>query len=159
MKIGWGLISSPNSLWVKVLLSKYGLDHTLLPNVLPTKYGSYMWKAVGGIWPEVLKGIKWDIGNGNKVRFWWDNWATEDDPLHAFTLQPIPLEQVDECVARLTTDEGAWNWRLFANFLSHHLLLKIAATKPPNVNDEDEQMYWAYSKSGEFTTKLAYLAL
>ncbi|KAH9684963.1 putative ribonuclease H protein [Citrus sinensis] len=56
MKIGWGLISSTNSLW----------------------YGSYMWKAVGGIWPEVLKGIKWDIGNGNKVRFWWDNWATEE---------------------------------------------------------------------------------
>ncbi|KAL9408205.1 hypothetical protein AB3S75_046705 [Citrus x aurantiifolia] len=58
MKIGWGLISSPNSLWVQVLLSKYGLDHASLPNVLPTKYGSYMWKAVGGIWPEVLKGIK-----------------------------------------------------------------------------------------------------
>ena len=118
-----------------------------------------MWKAVGGIWPEVLKGIKWDIGSGNKVRFWWDDWATEEYPLHAFALQPVPLEQVNECVARFITDEGAWNWRLFANFLPHHLLLKIAAIKPLNVSDEDDQMYWAYSKSGDFTTKSAYLAL
>ncbi|KAH9733957.1 putative ribonuclease H protein [Citrus sinensis] len=152
MKIRWGLIYSPNSLWVQVLLSKYTLNHTSLPNVLPMKYGSYMWKVVARIWPEVLKGIKWDIGNGNKVRFWWDNWATEEYPLHAFASQPIPLEQVNECIARFITDEGAWNWRLFANFL-------IVAIKPLNMSDEDDQMYWAYSKSGGFTTKSAYLAL
>ena len=46
MKIGWGLIASSNSLWVKVLLSKYRLAHNALPSTLLTKYGSYMWKAV-----------------------------------------------------------------------------------------------------------------
>ena len=32
MKIGWGLIASSNSLWVKVLLSKYRLAHNALPS-------------------------------------------------------------------------------------------------------------------------------
>ncbi|KAH9752901.1 putative ribonuclease H protein [Citrus sinensis] len=159
MKIGWVLIASPNSLWVKVLLSKYGLAPKALPGTLPTKYGSYMWKAVGGIWHEVLKGIKWDIGNGNRVRFWWDNWVTEEYPLYTFALQPIRLQQLEECVARFITVEGTWNWRLFENLFPHHLLLKIAATKPPSVNDEDDYMYWAYSKSEDFTTNSAYRAL
>ena len=159
MKIGGGLIASPNSLWLKVLLSKYGLAPNALPSTLPTKCGSYMWKAVGGIWHEVLKGIKWDIGNDNRVRFWWDNWVTEEYPLYTFALQPIPLEQLEECVARFITVEGTWNWRLFENLLPHHLLLKIAATKPPSVNDEDDYMYWAYSKSEDFTTNSAYRAL
>lgn len=34
MKIGWGLTSSPNSLWVKVLSSKHGTVHTSFPKIL-----------------------------------------------------------------------------------------------------------------------------
>ena len=43
-------------------------------------------------------------------------------------------------MAKFITIEGTWNWWLFENLLPHRLILKIAATKPPNVNDEDDHM-------------------
>lgn len=54
MKIGWGILDSPNSLWIKVLISKYGVNNNDLPSSLPTKHGSPLWKAVGNVWKEVL---------------------------------------------------------------------------------------------------------
>ena len=33
MKLAWGLVSKPNSLWVKVMRSKYGYIENLIPNV------------------------------------------------------------------------------------------------------------------------------
>ncbi|KAH9722962.1 reverse transcriptase domain-containing protein [Citrus sinensis] len=49
MKAGWNLISSPSSLWTRVLLTKYGLNKENLPSVLPTKNGSYLWKSIGKV--------------------------------------------------------------------------------------------------------------
>ena len=54
MKLAWGLISSPNSFWVQILASKYGVDTHNLPLVLHTHYGSHLWKSLGSVWNEVL---------------------------------------------------------------------------------------------------------
>lgn len=49
-----GLISTPSSFWVKVLCTKYSIDHENLPPELPTKDGSHLWKSVGEVWNKVL---------------------------------------------------------------------------------------------------------
>ena len=88
MKAGWNLISSPTSLWTKVLLTKYGLNHENLLSVLPTRNGSYLRKSIGKVWNDTIMGIQWNIGDGKKVRFWWDCWVTKAQPLivHAMAL-------------------------------------------------------------------------
>lgn len=43
MKVGWGILSSPSSLWSQVLSTKYGVDLSVLLTELPCRNGSHLW--------------------------------------------------------------------------------------------------------------------
>lgn len=43
MKVGWGILLSPSSLWSQVLSTKYGVDLSVLPTELPCRNGSHLW--------------------------------------------------------------------------------------------------------------------
>lgn len=60
-----GLISTPSSFWVKVLCTKYSIDHENLPPELPTKDGSHLWKSVGEVGIKCFEG---SVGPLVKVR-------------------------------------------------------------------------------------------
>ena len=95
MKLAWGIISSPNSLWVQVLSTKYRVDCHNLPQVLPTRYSSHLWKFLGHVWSEVLASRRWSLGDGKYVSFWWDLWATNNAPLIAYATNTIPMDILD----------------------------------------------------------------
>ncbi|KAH9781703.1 reverse transcriptase domain-containing protein [Citrus sinensis] len=92
MKLAWGIISSPNSLWVRVLTTKYRIDPLNLPHELPTHYGSHLWKSLGHVWSEILASRHWCLGDGLSILFWWDLWV----PLIAYATDTIPVE-ILEC--------------------------------------------------------------
>ena len=72
LKVAWHLITEPNKLCVQVLSTKYGVPPSEIPHTLPTRYGSYLWKFVGRVWDYTKRGLRWNVGNGLKVKFWWD---------------------------------------------------------------------------------------
>lgn len=47
MEVGWNLVAKPKGLWAQVLLTKYGVNHENMPQKLPTRYGSHLWRSVG----------------------------------------------------------------------------------------------------------------
>ena len=57
MKLSWGVISTKDSLWVRVLCTKYGANNSNPPLSLPTRYGSHMWKAIGKIWRDTMLSV------------------------------------------------------------------------------------------------------
>ncbi|KAH9671615.1 putative ribonuclease H protein [Citrus sinensis] len=159
MKIGWGLVNSPNTFWVQVLTSKYKVDTMCLSGSLQTRNGSYLWRAVGKVWDHVLKGTHWALGDGKRVKFWWDLWLSEVDNLQSYAHNPIPDQLINLCVADFSDNNGNWNWHLFAHLLPNHIILKIASVKAPCAYSGKDQCYWAYSNTGHFTAKSAYLSL
>ncbi|KAH9705279.1 putative ribonuclease H protein [Citrus sinensis] len=159
IKIGWSLITSSDSLWVKVLRSKYGIEDQAVPQSLNTKSGSYMWKAIGIIWDKVLQGIRWNLGDGRKVKFWWDCWALKDKRLIFYAQQPLPEELINSTVSDCVNGDGSWNWGLFANLLPDNVILRIAPIKPPLNSGGKDEIRWAHSKTGIFKVKSAYLYL
>ena len=69
MKLGWGLVTKPDSLWFRVLKSKYGiLDDVIIVTNLNCS-GSYLWWAISRVWSDVKQGIKWSLGNGTQMKF------------------------------------------------------------------------------------------
>ncbi|KAH9754932.1 putative ribonuclease H protein [Citrus sinensis] len=144
LKLAWGLISSPNSFWVQVIVSKYGVDIHNPPLMLPTRYGSHLWKSLGNVWSEVLASRRWCLGDGQSVWFWWDLWVTRDVPLAAYTINNLPSNILNGKVADF--------------FLPSNIILQIAALHPPSPDKGTDSLFWAHSKFGRFTTHSAYLA-
>lgn len=109
MKLGWNLVASPNSLWSQVLCTKYNINPANLPYILPTGSGSHLWKSIGKVWPETRLGIRWNLGNGRLVRFWWDCWVTKRQPWISYVLSPV----FDNIIHKVTTDfvDSDGNWQ------------------------------------------------
>ena len=159
MKLAWGLISSPESLWVKVLRTKYGIANNTLPETLHTRYGSHLWKSIGTVWSEVLTSRRWCLDNGDSVWFWWDLWVTKDLPLAAYAMDNIPVHILDCKVSAFIKNDGSWWWDQFEHLLPNNIILQITDVLPPSPMHGLDTCFWAHSRTGLFTTKLAYLML
>ena len=49
-------------------------------------------------------GLRWIVGNGHKIRFWWYIWVAET-PLYSLSIAPIPEDIVEGCIADFVTPE------------------------------------------------------
>ena len=105
MKIGWNIIVSPTSRWIKVVCSKYSVENDNLPIEVPIKYGSYVWRTVGTVWQKVLQGIRWQVGDGSKIRFWKDCWVMQNVILKDYAVMPVSSNMPDNSI-RAYVDKG-----------------------------------------------------
>ena len=156
LKVAWHLITEPDNFCVQVLSTKYGVPPSEIPHALHTRYGSHLWKSVGRVWDYAKHGLRWIVGNGLKVKFWWDCWATTPHPLAGLVLQPLPPNLCDLYVADFVSADGSWNWPKFSHLLPHRAVMKIASIHPPSACNGIDQVYWAASSQGNFTIKSAY---
>jgi len=106
MKLGWGILSEPDSLWVAVLRSKYVKSDAVIPDLKAKGILKPLWKGIFGVWQKVLKGIKWVVGNGEIVRFWLNNWVDNEGPLVHKALGVIPEAMLNKTVAEFVDDVG-----------------------------------------------------
>ena len=75
----WHLIKNPESLWGKVLISKYfpngSIQDWIRKRDKSFKNGSIGWKALVLAFPQVVNWLAWLIGNGREVRVGEDPWS------------------------------------------------------------------------------------
>ncbi|KAH9751354.1 putative ribonuclease H protein [Citrus sinensis] len=159
MKLAWGLVSEPTSLWCRVLYTKYGIADSDFPLGLPTRSGSHLWKSIGKVWSDTLKGLWWNIRNGRRVHFWLDCWVTNHKPLSSYALAPIPVESLMNLVVDFIDTNGNWCWASFEHLLPNCIILRIAAVQPPMEGKGDDKFFWANSQWGDFSVKSAYMAI
>lgn len=50
MKLGWGILTLPNALWVKVLRSKYMREKVGVPQPVAKSGDSPLWKGICKVW-------------------------------------------------------------------------------------------------------------
>lgn len=72
----WRFPKEKESLWGKVITSKYGLQRNGWDAglALRTTFRS-PWKFISRVFPDLLQLTKVQIGNSQNVRFWEDKWA------------------------------------------------------------------------------------
>ncbi|KAH9665427.1 putative ribonuclease H protein [Citrus sinensis] len=132
MKISWGIISNSNTLWVRVLCSKYVLDPCNLPSFLPDKQGSCIWSAIRKTWDATIYGARWVVCNSARIQLWLDCWVTKYEPLIRLALQPIPQVSLNAT---------------------------IASIMPPAPHLGPDRLYWCFNLRGMFTFRSAYESL
>ncbi|TYG40902.1 hypothetical protein ES288_D12G131500v1 [Gossypium darwinii] len=72
----WRLINNTDSLCFKVLSSKYFPDGNIFKAKKVDK-ASFTWSSIAKAAEMLKEGFGWQVGNGEKINIWADNWGME----------------------------------------------------------------------------------
>ncbi|KAJ7982667.1 Ribonuclease H [Quillaja saponaria] len=131
-------------------------DQDVLAPPSVKKTNPYLWKTLCGIWPKVLSGILWTLGDENSVNFLIDPWVSGEGPLLSNALQVIDEDDQHESVNQFVNNQGNWDMDRLKQFLPHHVCQKIDALLPPCMDRGKDCLSWGSSNHGHFTIKEAY---
>ncbi|KAJ1407307.1 telomere repeat-binding factor 1-like protein [Sesbania bispinosa] len=105
-----------------------------------------------------LKGLRWIVGNGLKVSFWFDNCLPCGGPLADLVSEPIPSSMLNWKVHQFVT-AGMWNMNLLRPYLPHNILLEIQNHPVPGLEMGEDHPSWCFTADGGLSTKSAYMLL
>jgi ribonuclease HI len=155
-KQGWRLHTNPSSLLSQCLKAKY-YPHC---DILQAQLGnmpSYTWRSIQqGLW-VLNKGCCWNIGSGNKVNIWKDNWIPQQNGFKTLTTQSNHSQNL---VSDLITNHPLTSWNtslinsIFLPF-ERELIQQIPLTQEPN----EDQIMWPHTNNGIYTVKSGYNVL
>ncbi|PNY17666.1 ribonuclease H [Trifolium pratense] len=158
MKMGWQLRNGDNSLWCKILRSKYGRG-SIDERTLTIKPGdSHIWKGLVQTWDEFQNGERWIIGDGTQVSLWNDVWLAKQTRL-VDIINNIPNNALAWKVQQLVGENGEWNMTLIESLLPSHLISNFSSVLPPHVENGEDTRTWGCNKAVTFTIASAYKLL
>ena len=156
-KVGWRLLYDTESLWARVLRSKYKVSniHDLSWTGVRSN-GSSTWRSLAlGIREVVAKGHSWVIGNGREIKFWTDRWLS-NQPLMIAAIGGLP-EGYEEVIARdMWVVGGGWDLPRIAPFVAEETRQELAAVVVDTVTETKDRLAWSQTKNGQFTVKSGY---
>ncbi|WMV42827.1 hypothetical protein MTR67_036212 [Solanum verrucosum] len=66
------------TLWRRVIGAKYENEDSWMTKIVTTPYGISLWRSIRALWEEVKPKFKMKVGNGNKIKFWKDEWHEKE---------------------------------------------------------------------------------
>jgi hypothetical protein len=146
-----------NSIWTRIIDFKY---RTKKPNIFccPDVGVSPFWKGVIWAMQAAHMGVRWVVGNGEKVRFWEDQWLGNTSLAILFW----PLYVINEQHGKSIKD--IWNGEelqlSFRRNVSERLMLMWDELRSVGdsiaLKDEEDQILWSYSSSGKYSVQSLY---
>lgn len=158
MKGLWNLCSSPDSMWCSIIRSKYNCGWRSFPKLNPKRKGSNYWNGLVNTWVDFRKYLVWNVGNGEDVRFWLDQWLPNSENLISYNNMDPNSEDLKLSISHYVTYNGEWNLNLFENLLPREVILNIENYPPPSILNDDDDFKWERSPYGIFSTKSTYLS-
>ncbi|CAL1387380.1 unnamed protein product [Linum trigynum] len=154
-KIGWGVLTDPQSLLAQVYKGKYFPTGTFLTASARSR-PSWGWQSILFGRQLLVKGLRWQIGNGRSASLLHSSWIPKFhlEPLR-YNPQVLP-DGGDPVVAEVIFQgEGRWNEAKLGQWFDPHTCRAIKAIPLPRHNVEDK-LIWHYSRDGIFSVKSAY---
>ena len=151
-KQGWRLLCDTSSLVHQVFSARYYPNNAFLD----ARRGydpSYIWRSIWGAKALLLDGLKWRVGNGEKIGVWEEAWL----PGESSTRVPTPNlgSPADLRVSELLDTHGEWDMvALETHFTAEDVLLireiPLSDRRPVDVQ------YWWPAPNGVYSTKSGY---
>jgi len=153
MKLGWRLITEPQSLWSRILKEKYGRGQDILTLEAKPSSCSNAWRGIMEAMPLIKKGVGVAIGDGRQTLFWSHRWLDGMVPEEQ-THMPIPEDHVRRRVYDYWQPNSGWDWDQLATFLPSPVLNRVASFRLCS-EEIGDQVFWHADSSGSFTIKSA----
>ncbi|KAK0606978.1 hypothetical protein LWI29_007229 [Acer saccharum] len=114
-KVGWRLMQNNTSLWGRLLKDKYLKGGNMFDyGNLKSNNCSSTWRGILFGAKLLLDGMKWRVGNGNRINLWVDDWAPTDGKLFNHASYYILDDRMKEKSAYIGhfryEDSDPWRW-------------------------------------------------
>ncbi|GLJ44142.1 hypothetical protein SUGI_0920540 [Cryptomeria japonica] len=166
-KISWKMYREPQKLWCKIFQKKYlDLDHIdRILIVVNAERGSATWRILWDCKSVITDHISWHIDRGTKEIFWVDSWKGEP------TLNELIIDQdwMNTIEARhgsyvcdyFDTNPSNGSIKIWKHVdigcqVIYDQLKNILSKRNIPVSNEEDNIFWCSSKSGEYSVKLGY---
>ena len=152
-KQGWRLLQNTNSLFHHVFQASYFASKSFLEAQLG-KRPSFAWWSILAAKSVVEDGIRWSIGNGDKVKIWSDKWIPNPETYKVLT--PINPLMYNEKVSTLIDKERAvWKSELVNSIFLPYEASTILAIPLRSTLPQDRRV-WFGTANGVFSVRSAY---
>ncbi|XP_024014707.1 uncharacterized protein LOC112088547 [Eutrema salsugineum] len=150
-KQAWRILQNPNCLMARIMKSRYFKDTNILI-AEECRRSSYIWKSILQGRDLLRKGMRFIIGDGTAVSFWYDPWLPLDPPR-----PPRPIEEiVNQCLVKdLFDEQSGWNEREIQRLVVEEDA-EIILSMRVNSRSEKDLLGWHYNKTGLYTVKSGY---
>ncbi|XP_061363985.1 uncharacterized protein LOC133307489, partial [Gastrolobium bilobum] len=120
-KLTWQITRDKDSLWARVLISKYGRNQDINRSWIAKEQGSSLWRNICLARHKMNNQLEWVLGNGRTVYFWTDLWGGWQGPLLELALTKPPMAD---------------------------LSLKLRVKSPPVPDSSEDWLNWKVGKPG-----------
>jgi ribonuclease HI len=156
MKLAWNLCYGKDSLWTRVIKSKYKKRGEWC---LSQKNSSPLWKGIAAVWELTSANSRWLIGDGKTAKFWEDKWLSNLPELRSLAIKDLPSKMLNQSVSQYVTNSGEWKWENIQDYVTNNTLLTLAGFKAPAEEGIDDEPLWGLTTSGAFSIKSAFMFL
>jgi hypothetical protein len=148
----WRLLTEPNSLCARVLKGRYFPECELWDAPQP-RSASYTWRSICHGMQLVKLGVRWNVGNGEKIHVLTDRWIPGVSPE---TLRPLTLIPIGATVdILLNEDRSAWDVDVVRTIFEEEVAQKILQL-PVSKRVGEDFVSWPFTKFGDYTVRSAY---
>ncbi|GAU42618.1 hypothetical protein TSUD_238110 [Trifolium subterraneum] len=155
-KQGWRCITQPNCMTTQILKAKYYPKKSFLEAEVGNKNVSYTWRSISkASWILKKRGL-WNIGNGESIKIWNDNWLPRQ---HGHKIWTPKGEANQVWVKDLMIPElRYWNRQLIFDTFMHFEAEQIVQIPIVHLVSPDE-FSWPCTKDVIYTVKSGYQAI
>lgn len=139
---------------VYVIRGKYARHGFSQDSLAVTSADSSLWKALVEIWPNIVNGEFWTVGNGNSVDVWHDKWEDRDLRLVEY-LHRTPFN-TNITVKDLVDAGGNWDLQFLQQLFPMDRIHQITAILPPRQDAGEDMCLWPGDRLGNFSVSSAY---
>ncbi|CAA7062155.1 unnamed protein product [Microthlaspi erraticum] len=152
-KVSWRILTKPDCLLARILLSKYSHDTTFLESRTPAM-ASHGWRGIC-LGRDLLKPhVGKAIGDGRETRIWNDAWLSLEEQQRP--IGPPPEASTDMLVADLmTSNTKRWDIEKIRNIVPR-AEADIRELKTSKRGAARDSYIWLPTETGEYTAKSGY---
>ena len=128
MKLLWKILAELENIWVRIIQERYLKNRSILQYSCKGD-SSWQWKELMKLKEEFEKDLIWQIGDGETVKFWKDNWVLEE-PLSKFALDNTMID-LNITVAEYLDQNKQWKKEELRQNLRGEIMEKIEEISIP----------------------------
>ncbi|CAN1144589.1 Putative ribonuclease H protein At1g65750 [Linum perenne] len=156
VKLAFSFYQHPESLWAKLLLSKYLKE--VAGDFLPTHRSSQsaVWKGICSVWPIMMQGSRVGIRDGCNTPFWSARWVDSGAVLEVFADRLDPFFNPLDMVSDFATEDGQWDIDKLNQLLPAEVVTQVVGMSAPRGSSGEDVWLWGAEKDGLFSIRSAY---